>query len=75
MYAFNLRYFDGSDWLDDWDSTTETGALPVAIEVTLQLNDDRQKDPNVGGYRLSQVFLLPCGPAPSASTQVVQSSS
>ena len=75
VFAFNLRYFDDTDWLDDWDSTTESSALPVAIEVTLQLNDDRQKDPNLGGYRLSQVFLLPCGPAPSASTQVVKPSS
>jgi len=74
VFAFNLRYFDGTDWLDTWDSTTESSALPVAIEVTLQLNDDRQKDPTVGGYRLLQVFLLPCGPAPSASTQVVKSS-
>jgi type II secretion system protein J len=75
VYAFNLRYFDGSDWLDTWDSTTVDNVLPSAIEVTLQLNDDRQKDPNIGGYRLSQVFLLPCGPAPSASTLVVKPSS
>ena len=75
VYAFNLRYFDGTDWLDTWDSTTVNNVLPSAIEVTLQLNDDRPKDPNLGGYRLLQVFRLPCGPAPSASTQVVKPSS
>jgi len=74
VYAFNLRYFDGADWLDTWDSTTVNNVLPSAIEVTLQLNDDRQKDPNVGGYRLLQVFRLPCGPAPSASALVVKPS-
>lgn len=31
-----FRYFDGSDWLDEWDST-ERKSLPSAVEVTLRL--------------------------------------
>jgi len=68
VYAFNLRYFDGYDWLDNWDSTLEDNTLPLAMEVTLQLDDTRQDDPTRGGYRTSQVFLVPCGAAAIDST-------
>jgi len=30
----NFRYYDGSDWLDQWDST-QTHKLPKAVEVTV----------------------------------------
>lgn len=31
-----FRYFDGTEWLDSWDSS-ESGELPVAVEITLTL--------------------------------------
>jgi prepilin-type N-terminal cleavage/methylation domain-containing protein len=31
-----FRYFDGADWLESWDSS-ESGKLPVAVEITLVL--------------------------------------
>ena len=34
--AMEFSYFDGSTWLDSWDSETE-GSLPKAIEMTLTL--------------------------------------
>ena len=66
--SFNLRYFDGSTWLDTWDSTVEENTLPLAVEVTLQLDEGRQADPSRGGYAVSQVFLVPCGVAASGTT-------
>jgi type II secretion system protein J len=30
-------FYDGNQWRDYWDSTTETNALPAAIKVALQL--------------------------------------
>jgi type II secretion system protein J len=71
VYAFNLRYFDGSVWLDAWDSTVEDNTLPLAIEVTLQLDDPRAIDSGLGGYRTSQVFLVPCGAMPTDATQII----
>jgi len=71
VFAFSLRYFDGSEWLDNWDSTLENNALPCAIEVTLQLEDPRQPDSNVCGYYASKVYLLPCAPAPSTAMQII----
>jgi type II secretion system protein J len=65
VYSFNLRYFDGSDWLDTWDSTAENNVLPTAVEVTLQLVDPAAPDANTGGYLRSQVFMIPCGPPPT----------
>ena len=75
VLAFNLRYFDGSDWLDSWDSTTQGDVLPVAIEVTLELEGPEPTQPAGGGYRVSRVFLLPCSsPAAEEGTQVIRSS-
>jgi len=41
--SFNLRYFDGYDWLDSWDSTAVDNMLPMAVEITLtaDLTPDR----------------------------------
>jgi type II secretion system protein J len=75
VYALNLRYFNGSEWLDEWDSTTETDTLPCAIEVTLQLEDARRADSGSGGYYASKVFMIPCGPPPSAANQFVSGGS
>jgi len=75
VFGFGLRYFDGTDWLDSWDSTTENNTLPCAVEVTLQLDDPSGRNPNVGGYITSQVILIPCAPAPTNSMQVITPSS
>jgi hypothetical protein len=37
VLGFNLRYYDGSQWNDSWDSTQEDNTLPAAIEVTLTM--------------------------------------
>ena len=34
----SFRYFDGLQWLDQWDSASQQG-LPVAVEVTLVMQD------------------------------------
>lgn len=70
VLAFNLRYFNGSEWLDNWDSTTEDNTLPCAIEVTLQLDEGRTER-NGGGLRATRVFLVPCGVRESDATQII----
>jgi hypothetical protein len=85
IFGFNVRYFNGSDWEDNWDSTTVDNTLPCAIEVTLQLDDARQSDParqggavaspGIGGYRISKVFLVPCSAVPPDTTQIIGPSS
>ena len=35
--SFNLRFIDGTLWWDSWDSALESDEVPVAVEVTLEL--------------------------------------
>jgi len=63
IILFNLRYFDGVDWLDEWDSRdyssdevvdTEVeqneemvNAMPMAVEVTIIMKGPRESAPGV----------------------------
>ncbi len=40
--GLNFRYYDGEEWVDDWDSKAK-GGLPKAIEVVLLMRDARLK--------------------------------
>jgi type II secretory pathway pseudopilin PulG len=44
--GLNIRYFDGEDWVDEWDMEEEGVGLPSAIEITLTITDanTREKD-------------------------------
>jgi type II secretion system protein J len=68
VYSFNLRYFDGSTWLDNWDSTVTDNMLPLAVEVVLELEDGREAGA-AAGYRAVQVFLVPCAEPLTDATQ------
>jgi len=58
--SFDLRYFDGLDWLESWDSAMQDNALPLAIEVTLELLDEDAEGTDEGGYFSCRVFRVPC---------------
>jgi prepilin-type N-terminal cleavage/methylation domain-containing protein len=59
--SFAARYFDGTTWQDDWDSTTNDNALPLAVELTLAF------DKGDGTTRKAMRFVtLPCVSAPTA---------
>jgi len=40
--GFNVRYFDGEEWVDTWDMEEE-GTLPKAVEITLTISDAKEK--------------------------------
>ena len=40
--GINFRYFEGEEWVDDWDTRIKDG-LPKAIEVVLIMRDPRRK--------------------------------
>lgn len=59
--GLSFRYYDGTDWQTDWDSTAMTDTLPVAVQVTIQFNDPRMTQSNPPGVReISAVVPLPC---------------
>jgi general secretion pathway protein J len=59
VMGFNLRYYTGSVWDDSWDSTTEDNTLPVAVEVTLDIQLAADQPPQ----RYVRVFPLSCSTA------------
>jgi len=71
VFAFNLRYFDGSQWLDAWDSTVQDNALPVAVELTIKVERDAAEQDERAGYRVVRIFVLPCSTA-AEGTDVAQ---
>ncbi len=71
--AMNLRYYDGTDWLDEWMSEDHLDALPLALEMTLELEPNQEtlqdlestsrysKDYQDAIPKLTQVVTIPCG--------------
>lgn len=60
--SLNFRYYDGSDWQDDWNSGDNGDTLPEAVEVTVTLAEDEDSDDEAAaGYSLTQTVILPCG--------------
>ncbi len=64
--SLNFRYFDGSDWLDEWDSTADANSLPLAVEIDLEVAHHDKHNQESQKRRLVQSFALPCK---SASTE------
>jgi prepilin-type N-terminal cleavage/methylation domain-containing protein len=84
VIALELRYYDGTEWLPDWDSSVR-GGLPVAVEIAVALARDQQPvnlpslfEPlspelaqQVGVYRLL-VHLLVAEPTDAQSETVIE---
>jgi prepilin-type N-terminal cleavage/methylation domain-containing protein len=58
--SFRLRYFDGTQWVDSWDSTEYQDELPPAVEVTIELERPGGPDGQPRVLRFPRVFLLSC---------------
>jgi hypothetical protein len=70
--AFTIRYFDGYQWVEDWDSTQLNDALPMAVEVSLAVNPPADSPAGraaqaaaasgatPAAYRASRMFFLAC---------------
>ena len=62
--AFGLRYYDGANWQDQWDSAAQGDVLPYAVEITLELDQPSPTDPQ-RFYRLTQILPVACAKAPA----------
>jgi prepilin-type N-terminal cleavage/methylation domain-containing protein len=58
--SFDLKYFDGMDWQDTWDSAAHDNVLPVAVQTTLELIAEDGTNADEGGYQVVRVFRIPC---------------
>ncbi|MFC1494452.1 type II secretion system protein GspJ [Thermodesulfobacteriota bacterium] len=62
--SLNLRYYDGYDWLDEWDSGSHDNSLPEAVEISIRFEDKDRKDKgndSENAQSLTCSFTLPCG--------------
>jgi prepilin-type N-terminal cleavage/methylation domain-containing protein len=68
--SLNLRYFDGDNWLDEWDSTADANSLPLAMEIDIQvLYNTKSSNKESQTRRLIQSFAIPCGGAAQEESQ------
>ena len=58
--SFSLRYFDGTLWQDQWDSTTMGDVLPTAVEMTLEIDYPQKPGQPPTTYRVVRVIPLAC---------------
>ena len=64
--SLNLRYYDGSGWADEWDSSDNDNALPEAVEITIVLeeadsrSDENNDDDEEDLYEFTETIILPC---------------
>jgi hypothetical protein len=58
--SFRLRYFDGTQWVDSWDSTDYQDELPPAVEVTIELERPGGPDGQTRVIRFPRIFLISC---------------
>jgi hypothetical protein len=71
----SFQYFDGTNWNATWDSTAQDNTLPVAVQITLNLERATATDPkHILNY--TRVFTLSSSTAaqdtnvnPNAATQ------
>jgi len=82
VVSLNLRYFDGDDWVDDWDSTADANSLPLAVEIDIQIAHNGKSRQNVRNSdvepekrRLIQSFAIPCQSAEETEGTTSQTSS
>lgn len=57
--AVNVRYFDGLMWMDSWDSTLLDNNIPLAVELTIEL-ERVGPDGQLKVMRFPRLFLLSC---------------
>ena len=58
--SFAVRYYNGYGWLQEWDSTLRDNVLPLAMEITLELDQPSPNDPQQP-YRIRQVIPISTG--------------
>ncbi len=70
VVSLNYRYYDGNDWVDQWDSTADANSLPRAVEIDIQIaHKDTSRTKELQKRRLIQSFAIPCETAPQQTSE------
>ena len=60
--GFDIQYYDGTSWLDAWDSNEQDQTLPWGVRITISILDENRGrySQNNDPYRhFSRIFMLP----------------
>lgn len=59
--GLDIEYYDGSSWVDEWDSSEEDSTLPWGVRVTISiLDENRGRYSEEDLYRdFSRIYILP----------------
>lgn len=66
--SFGLRYYDGANWLDSWDSTTQGDSLPMAVEAVIEISGYPNGNDNRDTRNFRLVIIPPCSTIPAEAT-------
>lgn len=69
--SFRVRLYDGSTWVDTWDSTTMDNTLPYAVEVTLVIDpiiDETDSRTSDQPFTLMRVFPILAASEPTGTS-------
>jgi type II secretory pathway pseudopilin PulG len=44
IYGLEITYYDGTDWIDSWDSSTLDDALPEAVQIVISFEAEDDED-------------------------------
>jgi hypothetical protein len=70
VFSFAVRYYDGIDWLETWDSTTQDNQLPAAVEVVLELRDPDDPERDEAVYRAARIVRIPASAVQAGGMEV-----
>jgi type II secretion system protein J len=57
--SFEMKYYDGTAWQDEWDSTTLNNTLPLAVSFTIVIEPPGNTDPMATPITVTRVIPLP----------------
>lgn len=62
IVGFDIQYYDGTSWLEAWDSSEHDSTLPWGVRITISILDENRSrfSKNDDPYRyFSRIFILP----------------
>ena len=60
--GLDIQYYDGTTWMETWDSSEQDGMLPWGVRITISILDENRSrySENDDPYRyFSRIFMLP----------------
>jgi general secretion pathway protein J len=71
LESLAFQYYDGKEWQDSWDSTTQENALPLAVRIQIRFQSGEEKDRS----QLPIDFIVPMAAGTSTTESAQEESS